>query len=86
MSKKIAMNVRPQVVSPQADKWVSQQDSPASGSTKRLTVDVPEDNHARFKAFCAMHKTKMAEEINAFIQRRITESAEQEGQKNNHGA
>ena len=47
--------------------------SAATGSTKRLTVDVPEDNHARFKACCAMHKTKMAEEINAFIERHITE-------------
>ena len=37
---------------------------------------VPEDNHARFKAFCAIHKTKMAEEINAFIKRRITEVKE----------
>ena len=77
MSKKIAMNARPQVVSPQADKWVGQQTSSHTGHTKRLTVDVPEDNHARFKAFCAMHKTKMAEEINAFIQRRITEVEEQ---------
>ena len=39
-------------------------------------MDVPEDNHARFKAFCAIHKTKMAEEINAFIKRRITEVKE----------
>ena len=77
MSKKIAMNARPQVVSPQANKWVGQKASPAPGSTKRLTVDVPEDNHARFKAFCAMNKTKMAEEINAFIERRITAVKEQ---------
>ena len=40
-------------------------------------MDVAEDNHARFKAFCAMHKTKMAEEINAFIERRISEAEEQ---------
>ena len=73
MSKKIAMDARPQVVTPQADKWVGQRTSAATGSTKRLTVDVPEDNHARFKACCAMHKTKMAEEINAFIERHITE-------------
>ena len=76
MSKKIAMDARPQVVTPQADKWVGQRTS-AAGSTKRLTVDVPEDNHARFKAFCAMRKIKMAEEINAFIERRITEAKEQ---------
>ena len=81
MSKKVAMNARPKVVLPEADKWVSQQASPASRPTKRLTVDVPEDNHARFKAFCAMRKTKMAEEINTFIQRRLTEAGEQEGQR-----
>ena len=76
MSKKIAINARPQVVLPQADKWVSQRDSPSPGPTTRLTVDVPEDNHARFKAFCAMHKTRMTKEINAFIERCITEAEE----------
>ena len=81
MSKKVAIDARPKVVSPEADEWVSQQASPVYRPTKRLTVDVPEDNHARFKAFCAMHKTKMAEEINAFIQRRLTEAGEQEGQR-----
>ena len=81
MSKKVAMDARPKVVSPEAEQWVSQKASPASRPTKRLTVDVPEDNHARFKAFCAMHKTKMAEEINAFIQRRLTEAGQQEGQR-----
>ena len=69
MSKKIAMSARPQVASRQADQWVGQQDSPERGPTMRLTVDVPSDNHARFKAFCALRKTKMTAEINAFIQR-----------------
>jgi ParG len=78
MSKKIVMTARPQAVSPQADEWVSQQ-PPAepAGPTKRLTIDVPEDNHARFKALCAMRKKNMAEEINAFIVQRL---AEMEGQ------
>ena len=73
MSKKITMNARPQVASAQADKWVGRQASPAPGPTKRLTVDVPENLHARFKAFCAMHKTKMGEEINSFIKQRIAQ-------------
>lgn len=73
MSKKVAMNPRPHVASPQADRWVNRQASPALGPTKRLTIDVPEDAHARFKAFCAMHKTKMGEEVNAFIRRCIAE-------------
>ena len=76
MNKKIDMNARPQIGSSQADKWVGSEASPDPGPTKRLTVDVPEDNHARFKAFCAMNKTKMAEEINAFIKRRISEVKE----------
>jgi len=75
MSKKIAMTARPQAVSPQADKWVSEQPAPEpAGPTKRLTVDVPEDNHTRFKALCAMQKKKMAEEINAFIAQRIADA------------
>jgi hypothetical protein len=41
-------------------------------------VDVPEDNHTRFKALCAMQRRKMAEEVNAFIAQRIAE-AEQQG-------
>lgn len=74
MSKKIAMTARSPAVSPQADEWISKQ-PPAepAGPTKRLTVDVPEDNHARFKALCAMRKKNMAEEINAFIAQRIAE-------------
>ena len=73
MSKKITMNARPQVASPQADKWVSRQAPSAPGPTKRLTIDVPEDAHARFKAFCATRKTQMGKEINAFINRCIAE-------------
>ena len=77
MSKKIAMTARPQAVSPQADKWVSDQAAAERESpTKRLTIDVPEDNHTRFKALCAMQKKKMAEEINAFIAQRIAEAEE----------
>ena len=78
MSKKIAMTARPQAVSPQADKWVSEQPAAEPGGpTKRLTVDVPENNHTRFKALCAMQRKKMAEEVNAFIAQRL---AEAEGQ------
>jgi hypothetical protein len=65
MSKKIAMTTRPPAVEP-------------AGLTKRLTVDVPEENHTRFKALCAMQRRKMAEEINAFIAQRLAE-AEQPG-------
>lgn|GEM_PF-5758090 len=75
MSKKIAMTARPQVVSPEADSWVKERPSQEAptGPTKRLTVDIPEDTHTRFKTVCAKHKTKMVEEIKAFIERRTTE-------------
>ena len=53
--------------------WVGQQASPERGQTMRLSVDVPLDNHARFKAFCALRKTKIGAEINAFIQHRLNE-------------
>lgn len=78
MSKKITMTARPQAISPQADKWVAEQSAAEPpGPTKRLTVDIPEENHTRFKALCAMQKKKMAEEVNAFIAQRL---AEAEGQ------
>ncbi len=74
MTKKITMNARPQVALPQADQWVNRQASTVLSPTKRLTVDVPEDLHARFKAFCAMRKTKMGETINDFIKQCVGSS------------
>ena len=85
MSKKITMTARPRAVSSsQADNWVKgpshetplPKEAPA-GATKRLTIDLPEDTHTRFKTACARHRTKMVEEITAFIERR---TAELEGQ------
>lgn len=75
MSKKITMTARPAAVSPQADSWVKDkpvQETP-TGPTKRLTIDLPEDQHTRFKTLCAMHKTKMVEEVTRFIAQRISE-------------
>lgn len=69
------MTARPPAVSPQADSWVKDkpvQETPA-GPTKRLTIDLPEDQHTRFKTLCAMHKTKMVDEVTRFISQRITE-------------
>lgn len=75
MSKKIDINPRPQVAA-RADTWVGRPASAASaaGPTKRLTVDIPAETHARFKAYCAMRQTRMAGEINAFIERCLAES------------
>ena len=41
--------------------------------TKRLSIDVPESLHTRFKVACAKSQIKMAPEIIAFMERRIAE-------------
>lgn len=44
-----------------------------AGSIKRLSIDLPEETHRRFKAACAASGRKMAEELIAFIDRRTEE-------------
>lgn len=44
-----------------------------SGPIVRLTIDLPEPVHTRFKTACAMTKRKMVEEVRAFIERRTGE-------------
>ena len=73
MSKKIDINPRPQVAA-RADTWIGRPTAPPAGQTKRLTVDIPVETHARFKAYCAMRQTRMAGEINAFIERCLAEA------------
>lgn len=87
MTKKITIPVRPQVT-PSADRWVGESAARAASTTsastgaastagtvtKRLTVDLPAETHARFKAFCALRRVKMNDEINAFISRRLDEA------------
>lgn len=73
MSKKIDINPRPQVAA-RADTWVGGPTAAPAGETKRLTVDIPVETHARFKAYCAMRQTRMAGEINAFIERCLAEA------------
>lgn len=40
---------------------------------KRVSINVPESLHTRFKVACAKAKCKMAPEIIAFIERRVIE-------------
>lgn len=40
---------------------------------KRVSIDVPESLHTRFKVVCARTKSKMASEIVAFIEKRVSE-------------
>tara|TARA_R110002072_G_scaffold191757_1_gene348524 strand:+ start:190 stop:477 length:288 start_codon:yes stop_codon:yes gene_type:complete len=44
-----------------------------SGPMKRLSIDVPEETHRRFKVACAASGRKMAVELTAFIEQHIEE-------------
>ena len=41
--------------------------------TRRVSIDIPESLHTRFKVACAKTRNKMAPEIIAFIERRVQE-------------
>ena len=53
---------------------------PKGGPMKRLSIDLPEEVHRRFKVACAAAGRKMAVELTAFIERH-TEELEQETNK-----
>jgi hypothetical protein len=53
------------------DEWVGAEEQPAKPPKEpiaRLTIDLPVELHARFKAACAMNRTKMLDEVRAFIE------------------
>ena len=45
----------------------------AAETIVRLTIDLPESLHTRFKAGCAMTRRKMVDEVRRFIERRTAE-------------
>ena len=45
----------------------------AKEPTARLSLDIPADLHARFKAACARSRVKMTGELLSFIERRTAE-------------
>lgn len=47
--------------------------------TKRLSLDLPESKHRRFKAACSATGNKMVQEIEAFIDARTAELEAQAG-------
>jgi ParG len=73
--KRAAFKQPPQA-SAAADEWVkgegaeipTKPPSPPAGEMTRLTIDLPADLHYRFKVTCAMHRTKMVEEVRRFIE------------------
>jgi hypothetical protein len=46
---------------------------PPQERTKRLSLDLPESKHRRFKAACSATGHKMVEEVEAFIDSRTAE-------------
>jgi hypothetical protein len=50
-----------------APEIVSRPDRPA-GKLARLTIDLPPQLHARFKATCALKGTRMIDEVRRFIE------------------
>lgn len=41
---------------------------PTGSQKARLTIDLPQQLHARFKAACAINQTRMVEEVTRFIE------------------
>lgn len=73
MGKKL---VKPQPKRQPTDKEIASFVQGGTGQdTIRLTVDLPQDMHRRFKAACAMAGTKMNDEIRRFVERRLAELA-----------
>jgi len=65
MNKKVAIMAKPEAANTRSpDQWVRQE----GGGFKRLTIDIPEALHRRFKAGVAQKGRTMAQEILEFIE------------------
>jgi len=74
------MPPRPVEKAAQVDQWVTGEgaappvaSSPArvertAGKLARLTIDLPPELHAKFKATCALKGTRMIDEVRGFIE------------------
>lgn len=49
------------------------------GQTKRLSIDLPQNIHLRFKTACSATQRKMTKEIEVFISKRISELEKEAG-------
>jgi hypothetical protein len=65
MNKKVAITAKPERTQP-AEAWVNRRHD--GSRLKRLTVDIPEDVHRRFKSRVAEKGTTMADEILRFLE------------------
>ena len=76
------MPPRPVEKAAQVDQWVAGEGATAApvsaagparveratGKLARLTIDLPPDLHAKFKATCALKGTRMIDEVRGFIE------------------
>ena len=70
MNKKVSIGTKPTSRGePVAvDSWVESRGTDnASGSMKRLTIDIPESLHRAIKSQCAMRGTKIADEVRELL-------------------
>jgi ParG protein len=68
------MTARPQALSEAAEKWVESRPAGkpvATGPTKRLTLDIPEDLHRRFKIVCVQRDEAMHDVIRRLIEQEM---------------
>ena len=47
--------------------WQASKSHPPSGGFQRFTLDIPAQDHSRFKSLCALHATTMRNEIQAMV-------------------
>jgi ParG len=73
------MPPRPETAAAHLDQWVAGGEGAAVsesaprperpvGKLARLTIDLPPDLHAKFKATCALRGTRMIDEVRRFIE------------------
>jgi ParG protein len=77
--KKITLRQPEERMATSADEWVSglATQKPTNTETQkrtgqklaRLTIDLPQELHGRFKAACAQQHTKMKDEVLSFIEK-----------------
>jgi hypothetical protein len=47
--------------------WQTSKSHPPSGGFQRFTLDIPSQDHSRFKALCALRATTMRSEIQTMV-------------------
>jgi hypothetical protein len=65
--------VEPQILVKAETRKAANTETRISGPIVRLTIDLAEPDHTRFKTACAMTRRKMVEEVRTFIEQRTAE-------------